>query len=93
MVKYSKFRGPFLISAKFYRDDFTKQLYVEVMTCLWSGFSEDAKRKVISGITDVFTKLGVPREAVEVLIHEVPKENWGLGGEPASKKLGEVEPP
>ena len=60
---------------------------------VWSGFSEDAKRKVISGITDVFTKLGVPREAVEVLIHEVPKENWGLGGEPASRKLGEVEPP
>lgn len=60
---------------------------------VWTGFSSDAKRKVIKGITEVFSRMGVPAEAVEVLIHEVPKENWGVGGEPASEKLKEVKPP
>ncbi len=60
---------------------------------VWSGFSDEAKRKVISGITNLFTEMGIPKEAVEVIIHEVPKENWGIGGEQASKKLKHVQPP
>ncbi|MCS7140465.1 MAG: 2-hydroxymuconate tautomerase family protein [Candidatus Nezhaarchaeota archaeon] len=60
---------------------------------VWSGFSDQAKKKVIAGITRVFTELGIPAEAVEVLIHEVPKENWGIGGERASEKLKHVVPP
>ena len=60
---------------------------------VWSGFSDEAKRKVITGITNLFTEMGIPGEAVEVVIHEVPKENWGVGGEQASKKLKHVQPP
>ncbi|MBC7131248.1 tautomerase family protein [Candidatus Bathyarchaeota archaeon] len=60
---------------------------------VWKGFSEDAKRKVIDGVTRVFVELGVPAEAVEVLVHEVPKENWGVGGQPASEKLRDVKTP
>ena len=60
---------------------------------VWSGFSDEAKRKVISGITNLFTEMGIPKEAVEVIIHEVPKENWGIGGEQARKKLKHVQPP
>ena len=60
---------------------------------VWSGFSDEAKRKVIAGITNLFTEMGIPGEAVEVVIHEVPKENWGVGGEQASKKLKHVQPP
>lgn len=60
---------------------------------VWSGFSDEAKRKVISGITNLFTEMGIPKEAVEVIIHEVPKENWGIGGEQASKKLKHIQPP
>jgi 4-oxalocrotonate tautomerase len=37
--------------------------------------------------------MGIPAEAVEVLIHEVPKENWGVGGEQASEKLKHVKTP
>jgi 4-oxalocrotonate tautomerase len=51
------------------------------------GFSKEAKRKVIAGMTKVFTELGIPAEAVEVVIHEIPMENWGAGGEQASEKL------
>lgn len=60
---------------------------------VWSGFSESAKRKVVAGITKVFTELGIPPHAVEVIIHEVPKESWGIGGELASDKFKEVQPP
>ena len=54
---------------------------------VWKGFSKEAKKKVIAGMTKVFVDLGVPAEAVEVVIHEVPKEDWGVGGERASEKL------
>ncbi|MEM1550947.1 MAG: tautomerase family protein, partial [Candidatus Bathyarchaeia archaeon] len=60
---------------------------------VWRGFSNEAKKKVIEGITRVFADLGIPAEAVEILIHEVPKEGWGVGGEPASERLKHVQPP
>lgn len=64
-----------------------------VVVYMWSGTSSEAKEKIIAGITKVFEELGIPREAVEVVIVEVPKEGWGIGGEPASKKLKHVKPP
>ncbi|MCQ5337655.1 MAG: tautomerase family protein [Candidatus Methanomethylicia archaeon] len=60
---------------------------------VWKGFSDEAKRKTIEGITKVFTDLGIPKEAVEVIIIEVPKESWGIAGLPASEKLREVSTP
>ncbi|RLG91475.1 MAG: 4-oxalocrotonate tautomerase [Candidatus Hecatellales archaeon] len=60
---------------------------------VWSGFSDEAKKKTIKGITKVFTEMGIPAEAVEVVVHEIPKENWGVGGEQASEKLKHVQPP
>ena len=60
---------------------------------VWKGFTNEAKKKVIVGITKLFTDLGIPKEAVEVIIHEVPKENWGIGGEQASEKFKDMKPP
>jgi 4-oxalocrotonate tautomerase len=60
---------------------------------MWSGVSREAKEKIIKGITRVFEELGIPGQAVEVVIHEVPKENWGVGGELASEKFKETRPP
>jgi 4-oxalocrotonate tautomerase len=60
---------------------------------VWKGFSNEAKKKVITGITKLFMEMSVPAEAVEVVIHEVAKENWGIGGEQASEKLKHVQPP
>jgi 4-oxalocrotonate tautomerase len=37
--------------------------------------SGEAKARIIKGITKVFGELGIPRHAVEVVIHEVPREN------------------
>lgn len=60
---------------------------------VWSGFSNEAKKRVILGITELFTEIGIPAEAVEVLIHEVPRENWGVGGEQASEKFKQIQSP
>jgi len=47
---------------------------------------------VIAGITRVFTEMGIPAE-VEVVIHEIPMENWGVGGEQASEKFKHEKTP
>lgn len=54
---------------------------------VWEGFGKDKARTVIQGITKVFTGLGIPENAVEVIVQEVPKTHWGIGGEPASEKF------
>lgn len=60
---------------------------------VWRGFSNEAKKKVIEGITKVFTDLGIPPEAVEVVIHEVPMENWGVAGQQASDRFKHTKIP
>lgn len=60
---------------------------------VWKGVSNEAKKKIIAGITKVFAEINIPPEAVEVLIHDVPKDDWGVGGEPASEKLRHVRTP
>jgi 4-oxalocrotonate tautomerase len=37
--------------------------------------------------------LGIPEQAVEVILQEIPKEDWGIAGVPASEKLRDVKPP
>ncbi|HUT79770.1 MAG TPA: tautomerase family protein [Candidatus Bathyarchaeia archaeon] len=52
---------------------------------LWEGFPEPRIRDVIKGITDVFTNMGIPAQAVEVIIHMIPKSHWGIEGKPATE--------
>jgi len=56
---------------------------------VWEGFGDEKAKALIQGITEVFVKLGVPAHAVEVLVHEIQKSHWGIGGEPASEKFRE----
>jgi 4-oxalocrotonate tautomerase len=37
--------------------------------------------------------MGIPKHAVEVLVHEIPKSHWGVAGEPASEVLKDEAPP
>jgi 4-oxalocrotonate tautomerase len=60
---------------------------------IWKGLSDDAAEKIISGITKVFADLGIPEQAVEVVIHEVPKSHWGIGGKQTSKTMSDGKPP
>lgn len=43
--------------------------------------SNEWKASLMKGITKAFTQVGIPSEAVSIVIHETPKENWGTGGE------------
>jgi len=54
---------------------------------VWEGFGKEKTKIVIKNITKVFVDLGIPSEAVEVLVHEIPKTHWGIGGVPASEKF------
>jgi 4-oxalocrotonate tautomerase len=59
----------------------------------WEGVGKEKVKTMIRGITDVMVDLGVPESAVEVIIYEIPKTHWGVGGAPASEKLKDISPP
>ena len=58
---------------------------------LWKENVDDAKKeKLIKEISKAVSEiLGAPINAVEVIIKEVPKANWGKGGIQASKRKPE----
>jgi len=58
-----------------------------VQVSVWAGITEENKRKIVEGITKVLEGLGIPREAVTVIIYETPKSNWATGGELHSEKF------
>jgi len=59
---------------------------------VWEGFGQKNARTAIQGITKVFVDLGIPEHAVQVVVHEIPKSHWGIGGAPASERFKD-EPP
>jgi 4-oxalocrotonate tautomerase len=59
----------------------------------WERVGKDEVKTMIRGITNVMVDLGVPEQAVEVIVYEIPKTHWGVGGEPASEKLKDISPP
>lgn len=58
-----------------------------VQVTMWAGMAEDSKRKIAEGMTKVLEDLGVPRDAVHVIIYETPKTNWATGGKLHSEIL------
>jgi phenylpyruvate tautomerase PptA (4-oxalocrotonate tautomerase family) len=47
---------------------------------MWPGRDDNAKRRIADGITRVFESEKVPRDAVEVIMFDVPKNNWARAG-------------
>jgi 4-oxalocrotonate tautomerase len=68
------------------------QIYFEVecmpivQVSVWEGITSENKKKAVEGITKVFEDMGVPREAVHIVIYEEPKGNWATGGVLHSEK-------
>ena len=52
---------------------------------------QEKKKKVIEGVTKVFTDMEIPAQAVTVMIHENPLENWGSAGEQHSIKFKDLK--
>lgn len=54
---------------------------------MWAGRTDDAKERLIKGITDATASaLEIDAEAVTVILTEVEKKHWGAAGLPATKK-------
>jgi len=66
-----------------------------VQVSVWAGMSQESKRKIVEGITKVFENIGIPKEAVEIIIYETPKTNWATGGKLHSEieRLAEMKTP
>jgi 4-oxalocrotonate tautomerase len=62
-----------------------------VQISVWKGISLENKKKTVEGITKVFEDLGVPKEAVHIVIYEAPKSNWATGGHLHSERLSHVK--
>jgi 4-oxalocrotonate tautomerase len=58
-----------------------------VQVSVWAGVSEENKKQIVEGITEVIEKIGVPREAITIIIYEVPKTDWASGGQMHSEKF------
>jgi 4-oxalocrotonate tautomerase len=51
-----------------------------VQVTVWSGLSLENKKKIVEGITKVFTDIGIPSQATTIVIDEIPRDNWATGG-------------
>jgi 4-oxalocrotonate tautomerase len=57
-----------------------------VQVYMWSGRTEEQKRKIAQGITKVFgDAAGVPAEAMHVVFHDVDKSDWAIAGKLCSE--------
>ncbi len=55
---------------------------------LWKGRDKEKKKELIEKTTSaVADAIDCPIEAVQIIINEVEKDNWGIGGVPASVKF------
>ncbi|MBS3075690.1 tautomerase family protein [Candidatus Pacearchaeota archaeon] len=52
---------------------------------------KEQKPIIIKKITEVFTEMGIPAQAVTILIHETELENWGSAGEQHSVKFKDLK--
>ncbi len=48
---------------------------------LWEGRTVEQKRKLVRAITDAMVEhAGANPDALHVIIHEIPRENWSRAG-------------
>ncbi len=58
-----------------------------VQVTMWKGRSPELKARLIQSLTQaVADTLEIPKEHVRVVLYEVGREDWGVGGVPASQK-------
>ena len=56
-----------------------------VQVSAWAGITKENKNKIVVGMTKVLKDLGIPKNAITIIINEVPKTNWATGGIIASE--------
>ena len=58
-----------------------------VIVEMWAGRNVEQKKQLAQDITQAFEKMGVPAEAVQIIMKDNPKENWAVGGQLTSESL------
>ena len=53
---------------------------------MWEGRTIAQKKQLVEGITSVMTRMGIPAEAISIILKDNPKHNWASGGKLASEQ-------
>jgi len=61
-----------------------------VIVEMWAGRTIEQKKQLVEGITSVMANMGIPAQAVHIIIKDVPKHNWATGGKLASEESPET---
>lgn len=59
--------------------------YVVIEISLFTGRSIEAKRRLYAALVAELAPFGLAAHDIKVILHEVPRENWGLSGKPGSE--------
>lgn len=59
--------------------------YTVIEISLFTGRSIEAKRRLYAAMAERLAPFGLQPNEIKIILHEVPKENWGLRGKPASE--------
>lgn len=57
-----------------------------VIVEMWEGRTIEQKKQLAADITSSMVNIGVPKEAVQIIIKDNPKYNWAIGGKLASEQ-------
>ena len=52
----------------------------------WEGRTIEQKKQLVQGITSAMQEVGVPPEAVHIIIKDNAKHNWAIAGKLASEQ-------
>jgi 4-oxalocrotonate tautomerase len=52
-----------------------------VIVEMWEGRTVDQKRQLAKDLTQAFVNVGVPKEAVHIIMKDNPKSCWAQGGQ------------
>ena len=56
------------------------ELHTHISIDTFAGRSTDSKRKLYRKLVNNLEEFGIPKNHVEILIREIPRENWGVRG-------------
>lgn len=56
-----------------------------VIVEMWDGRTIEQKKLLVEGITNSFAKICTPPEVVQVILRDIPKHNWAVGGKLSSE--------
>ena len=56
------------------------ELHTHISIDTFAGRSIESKRNLYKEIVSNLAELGIPKNHVEILLREIPRENWGIRG-------------